>query len=201
LFDDPREEVFEPEDPEPMGEGEVRDHVARRGTAPLALRFDAPDLVADQLFPQLRRSEAGLVRGLEEAGFDPLRSDAWASESDRGFEEAVLLVELAHAELPRIERHDGPPVSAAEHARGFCGAYEGSEAYGPFLDGERYAVERERDVRTPAAFVEERLFDVALGAHVGTALEAGYERLTGEAVARLADAFGPQLRRYFEPRP
>ncbi len=201
LLAEPRIELFEPREPEPIGSEDVRVHLARRGTAALALRFDPPDLVADQLYPQLRRSERGLVRGLEKAGFGPLRSDAWASEGADGFEEAVLFVELAHAELPAVERHGGPPVSAGEHARGFYAAYADGDAYGPFLDGERYAVERERELRTPAAFVREKLFDVALGAHVETALEEEYELLTDEQVAVLADAFGEELRRYFEPRP
>jgi len=197
----PRVELFEPREPGPLGAPELHDHLARRGTAALALRFGAPDVVEDQLYPQLRRSERGLVQGLEEAGFGPLRSDAWASESESGFEECVLFVECAHAELPGIERHRGPPVSAGEHARGFYSAYADADAYGPFLDGERYVVERERDVRTPDAFVREKLFDVALGAHVETALEEGYDVLADDEVTALADEFGRELRRYFEPRP
>jgi len=62
---DPDEAVFEPDSPEPLDAAGVREHVERRGTTPLAVVFDAPDLVDDQLYPQLYRSRDGLVRGLE----------------------------------------------------------------------------------------------------------------------------------------
>jgi tRNA nucleotidyltransferase (CCA-adding enzyme) len=45
------------------------------------------------------------------------------------------------------------------------------------------------------------VFDVALGAHVEDALEAGYDVLVGEEVAALAEAFGVELARYFDPSP
>jgi len=202
LLADPREELFVRDDPAPLEAAGVREHLRQRGTAPLALRFSMPELVSDQLYPQLRRSREGLIRGLDDAGFDPLRSAAWAtrSESEEGWT-CVLLVELAHDTLPVIERHEGPPVSASEHARGFYEGYADGPAYGPFLDGGRYVVERERELRTPAEFLDARLFEVALGAHVETALESGYDALTGEGIAELADRFGEELRRYFEPRP
>ena len=58
---------------------------------------------------------------------------------------AVLLFELSVAERPAVERHEGPPVGAREHAEAFYGLYEDAAAYGPFLDGGRYVVERDRE--------------------------------------------------------
>ena len=195
LLADPREGTFFPDPPAPLSREAVREHVERRGTTPLAVRFGTPELVDDQLYPQLRRSLSGLVRGLEGAGFETLRAATFADG------DAVLFVELSRAELPAIERHEGPPVHVASHATDFHEAYADGDAYGPFVDGDRYVVERERAVTTAAEFVEERLFDVALGAHVETALEADYELLAGTDVAALADAFGVELARYFDPKP
>ena len=150
----------------------------------------------DQLYPQLRRSRSGLVRGLEGADFDVLRSAAWARER------AVLFVELSVATRPAVERHEGPPVWAAEHGRRFFETYEGDPSVtGPFIDGDRYVVERERETRTAESFAEERLFEVALGARIEPALEAGYTVLSGTDVAPLADEFGAELAAFFEPRP
>jgi tRNA nucleotidyltransferase (CCA-adding enzyme) len=197
LLDDPDEAAFERTSPEPLSAGAVREHVRRRGTTPLALRFDAPDAVEDQLYPQLRRSLGGLVDELDRRGFDVLRSAAWADES------AVLLIELAVAELPAIERHEGPPVAVRAHAEGFHDKYaDDPDAYGPFVDGGRYVVERERASRTAAGLVEsDAVFDVGLGPAVEHELETGYEVLVGEDVADLAAEFGVELAAHFEPRP
>ncbi|MFB6270997.1 MAG: CCA tRNA nucleotidyltransferase [Halobacterium sp.] len=195
FLDDPSVDVFEPREPDALTASDVREYVDDRGTTPLAVVFDAPDLVDDQLYPQLYRSRDGLARGLEEYGFDVLRAATWADDR------AVLFAELAVSELPAVERHEGPPVYVESHAQGFYGKYEDGDAYGPFLDGDRYVVERDRSVRTAREFAEKRLSEVALGAHVESIVEAGdYDVLTGGEVASLADEFGVQFAAYFRPR-
>ncbi|MFT4882806.1 MAG: tRNA nucleotidyltransferase (CCA-adding enzyme) [Natronomonas sp.] len=197
LLAEPRAELFEPSEPAPLSAEAVRDHVAERETAPVALRFDAPDIVEDQLYPQLDKSLAGIEGALKRAGFAPLRSARFADES------AVLLVECSVAELPAIARHDGPPVGVRSHAEGFYDAYADDEdATGPFIDEEgRYVVERPRDARTPAELLDARLFEVSLGPHIESALAADYEVMVGEELGELAEEFGVELARYFEPRP
>ncbi len=196
LLENPRIERFEADDPEPLSPAELEAHLLRRGTTPVAIRFDAPDLVSDQLYPQLERSRAGLVDALTRRDFEVCRSDAWADES------GVLLAELAVAERPAIERHEGPPVHVRQHAESFCDAWADDETvYGPFIDGDRYVVEREREYTSAPAFLEEALLTVRLGAHIQTALEDSYEVLVGDELTALCEEFGVELRTYFEPTP
>lgn len=190
---DPSEAPFFPRDRAPLDAAGVRATVTDRETTPIAIRFDPPDVVDDQLYPQLRRSLDGLVRGLETHGFEVLRGATFADET------AVLLVELSVDRLPAVERHEGPPVHVADHARGFYEKYADTDAYGPFIEEDRYVVERERTISTARSFVERRLFDVALGAQVATALEEGYDLLEGEAIAALTPEFGTPLADYFDP--
>jgi len=118
-------------------------------------------------------------------------------------ENAVVFAELAVDERPAVERHEGPPVHVRDHAAGFYESYaDDSDTYGPFIEGERYVTEREREFTTARAFLEsDRLFDVGLGAHVETALEDEYEVLIGPEITALLAEFGTELRTYFEPRP
>ncbi|MEF8839008.1 MAG: CCA tRNA nucleotidyltransferase [Haloarculaceae archaeon] len=197
LLTDPRVALFEATDPGPLDIEGIREHVERRGTTPVAVRFEAPDVVDDQLWPQLRTSLDGVADELQRRGFDVLRRVAMAEET------GVLLVELAVAERPAVERHEGPPVHVRDHAERFVAAYAGdSDVYGPFVDGDRYVVERERAFTTAVAFLEsDALFDVGLGVDVKAALEAGYDVLAGSDLAACADEFGVPLARYFDPTP
>ncbi|WP_129114548.1 CCA tRNA nucleotidyltransferase [Halegenticoccus tardaugens] len=196
LLADPREELFFPPERPPLTEAAVGDRIAERGTAPVAVVLDAPDIVEDQLYPQLRKSLDGIASELDRRGFAPLRAAAFADGR------AVLFVELTVGSLPAVERHRGPPVAVRRHASGFFAKYEDADVYGPFLDGDRYAVEREREFRTAADFLRsDALFDVALGARVETRLRDGYRVLVGAEVATLADEFGDELADYFDPRP
>ncbi|USZ70717.1 CCA tRNA nucleotidyltransferase [Natronosalvus halobius] len=197
LLESPRIDLFEPDETVPLETDELAAHIDRRETTPVAIRFDAPNLVDDQLYPQLQKSLDGVVSGLERREFDVLRAEAFADAS------AVLLVELTVAERPAVERHEGPPVHVRSHAEGFHDAYADDEAvYGPFIDGDRYVVERDREFTDAVSFLEsDRLLDVGLGAHVETALEGEYEVLVGPDVSALLEEFGAGLRTYFEPTP
>jgi len=200
LLSDPSVDRFESRAPEPLDAAAVREHVRARGTHPVAVRFDAPDVVDDQLYPQLDRSLSGVRDELDRRGFDPLRAARFADGS------AVLFVECGVAERPAVERHEGPPIGVREHAESFYEEYvdAGTDAgvYGPFLDGDRYVVERDRAVTTPGELLaSDAIFDVSLGSHVESALSDGYETLVGESVAALAGEFGVELARYFDPWP
>ncbi|MFB6155741.1 MAG: CCA tRNA nucleotidyltransferase [Haloferacaceae archaeon] len=197
LLSDPREELFEPVSRTPLSVEAAREHLSRRGTTPVAVVFDAPDLVDDQLYPQLRRSLHGIADELDRRGFTSIRSATFADGR------AVLLVELEVADLPAVERHDGPPVHVREHASQFFETYEDADVYGPFVDGDRYVVERERGFTSAVELLrDDAVFDVALGAHVERVMaDDGYDVLVGAEVAALADEFGEELATYFDPRP
>ena len=201
---DPRENAFFPSDPDPLSMEEVFEHVDRRGTTPVAVAFDAPDVVDDQLYPQLRKSLNGVTDELDRRGFVPVRATAFANDR------AVLFVELAVARLPSVERHRGPPVSVRSHAEGFFERYaDADDVYGPFIDGDRYVVEREREYDSAVDFLRsDALFDVALGAHVERVVRSrGYDVLVGDEVAALvgndtdSGEFAAEFARYFAPRP
>ncbi|WP_418281379.1 CCA tRNA nucleotidyltransferase [Halorubrum sp. DTA98] len=213
LLANPREEPFLAADPDPLDAGEVREHLDRRGATPVAVVFDAPELVDDQLWPQLRRSLDGIVRGLNGHGFDVLRAQAMVSEEPadpavseraRPHDRAALYAELDAAERPRIERHEGPPVAVRKHAARFYETYADDvdpDTYGPFIDGDRYVVEREREFTTARQYLEsDSAGDVALGAHVEREF-ADRDVLVGDAVATLTDEFGGALREFYEPHP
>ena len=211
LLADPRPELFVPREPDPADADRVRSAFEARGTTPLALRLTVPNLVDDQLWPQLRRSVSGIAGELDRRGFDVFRTDAFAQPhgvepGDPGGPDAdtgrtvVLLFELAVAERPCLERHEGPPVHVGEHAASFCDAYADSDARGPFLDDDRYVVEREREFTTARGFLAgDALLDVALGAAIERALAEEYDLLVGDELGSLAGAFGTQLGRYLDP--
>lgn len=192
---DPTGSAFEPRRPDPLSATDVRDRIERRGTTPLALRFSAPDVVDDQLYPQLDKSLSSIEDALDRAGFEPIRSARFADDT------AVLLVECEIAERSAVERHEGPPIDVRCHAEKFFERYESADVTGPFIDANRYVVEKARTHRTPAAHLEAVLADLSLGPDVRSAVESDVELLAGSELESLADEFGPQLADYFEPRP
>ncbi len=206
FLETPEVERFFPPSRDPLSPEAVTDHIRRRGTTPIAVQFDSPDLVSDQLWPQLRKSLSGVRDGLEARGFDVVRSRAMAGD------QAVLFFELSVASRPAIAYHEGPPVSVRNHAQEFYQTYAEEAptdtsdepgpggAYGPLIDDDRYVVERPRKFTDAASFLEsDDLLDVSLGAGLVDALD-NREVIVETAVAELATEFGAEFREYFEPR-
>jgi tRNA nucleotidyltransferase (CCA-adding enzyme) len=196
VLGDPRVGAFFPESPDPLPEAAIERHVARRDTTPVAVVFEAPDLVDDELYPQLRKSLAGVGDALDRRGFEVLRRSTFARDR------AVLLFELEVAKRPAIERHEGPPVHARDHAEGFYGKYADADVYGPFVQGDRYVVEREREYTEPTGFLDgDTVLSARLGPAVENALSTEHTVLSGAEIAALAGEFGVDLARYFDPSP
>lgn len=196
ILANPRVAAFFPAPPEPLSVADVEAHITARGTTPLALVFPTPDLVDDELYPQLRKSLDGIGDELDRRGFDVLRQSVFADTR------AVLLFELAVPTRPRVTRHLGPPVAVRKHAETFYDTYADEDAYGPFIDGNRYVVERAREFDTARAFLEsDALFETRLGPAIEAALREDATILEGQEVTELADAFGVAFARYFAPSP
>jgi tRNA nucleotidyltransferase (CCA-adding enzyme) len=194
---EPRVERWFPDTPEPIDAAAVREHVRERGTTPVAIAVDRPDLVDDELYPQLRKSLNGLGDALASHGFPAIRQRVFAADR------AVLWFELETAARPTVERHQGPPVHVRDHAERFLEQYaDDPGVYGPFIEADRYVVERDRAFPSAVEFLEsDAVFEARLGPAVSRQLEAGYELLVGEDVAGLADEFGAALADYFDPGP
>jgi len=117
---------------------------------------------------------------------------------------AALYAELETTTRPAVERHEGPPVAVRQHAERFYETYADDvdpETYGPFINGDRYVVERQREFTTVRGYLESAAAsNVALGAQVELTF-ADRDVLVGEAVATLTDRFGSALQSFYEPHP
>ena len=190
----PDESFFFPEEPEPMEAGELRQRIDERGTRLVSVVFDAPDVVDDQLYPQLRKTRRSLVGELGRLGFDIVRADGFADGR------AVILVEANVGVQSNVEKHVGPPVHLREHGSAFAERYDNAAVVGPYIQDGRYVVEREREHTTVEGFVRsDDLFEISMGKHVEDEIRDGYEVLVGEDCTALLEEFGAEFARYFEP--
>ena len=194
LLEEPTVERFDVSAVEPISTDELSAHIERRQTIPMAILAPAPDVVDDQLYPQLRRTRDGIVDALEARGFAVLRAEAFAQDR------MLLYLDLATAKLPAVERHVGPPVHVQEHASAFLDRWEDSASYGPFIDGNRYVVEREREFTSASSFLRsDALLDARLGADLATMIANERTILVGEQVLDLLPSFGQEIATFYDP--
>ncbi len=182
----PSIDFFFPPRAPPIKKGELKKLLATRGTLLMAVSFEAPDIVEDTLYPQLRKAEGSLARMLERHEFKVYRSDVYSNGR------SAIVLEMLVWELPAIERHYGPPIQEREHGEKFRDKYP--DAY---VLGCRYAVDVPRKYTTAVELIRDQLPSCGLGKHVAVAVSGGFDVLLDEDVLGLGPEFASFLARFF----
>ena len=184
----PSKEFFVPRKDPPLRETEFKRLVEERGTEFVMVLFEAPEVVEDILFPQLRKAEASVTNLMERHGFKVYRSDVSVEGA-----KAFLLFELLVWTLPRIKKHVGPPVTSKYHADEFKSKYTSSPL---FIENGRYVVEVERRYADVISLLKNELSSCSLGKQVSESIERGYEVLRADEIRFFGD-LGSFFRGYF----
>lgn len=100
---------------------EIRKMMRQRGTRCLAVRFPAPKVVPDVLWPQLKKTAQALVRKLSELDFSVFGYYHWSDGT-----ECVILLELDRWELPAVRKALGPGIRFAKDVDEFVQRHAGA---------------------------------------------------------------------------
>jgi tRNA nucleotidyltransferase (CCA-adding enzyme) len=176
----PNERFFFPRPLTPLSLPKLRALARRRAAGLLAISLPAPMVTEDVLYPQLRKAHRAFG--------DLLQRNAFAvfdSRFDLVGKEAVFLFELTTHELPRVARHEGPPVWV-KNAKDFLDKWRASRKTiaGPYVRGERWTVDVAREATTPAALVRARWRDLGLGKDLEKAARRSLRTRAGPAALR-----------------
>src|SRR5690606_20193418 len=98
----------------------IKESFKKRETKTLLLSFNAPNIPADALYPQIEKTANSLVRLVERKGFRIFGSAYWTDEKEK----ILILLEFETWKLPSISKHQGPPVWSAEHEEKFLEKYK-----------------------------------------------------------------------------
>ncbi len=191
----PSLDFFFPERIAPLSDEDLQELISQRGSLLILVDFQAPPVVEDVLYPQLRKAEESAKALLERQGFRLLRSDV-GDYRDR----AVMLFEMEVWEQSRVSRRMGPPVSEAEHLSRFLAAHD-KPISGPYIAGGRVVVEVPRKYTRAADLLAAEIGNLSLGKHLSMAVRSGHNILVGPRVAEIKDdGFRTFLARYFQAK-
>lgn len=125
-----------------------------RKTKLIGIEFDKPDLVDDTLYPQLYKTEKWIKNLLKNYNFNLTRSSVYSDDK-----KALVLFEIWN-NLPKVEKHFGPPVTSQKHSEKFLQKYLKKEKdlfTGPYIEEDRWIVERKRNHTTPTNLIKEKI--------------------------------------------
>jgi tRNA nucleotidyltransferase (CCA-adding enzyme) len=105
-----------------------------RGTYFYGICFEPPDIIAENLYPQLRKLERRVASYLGENDFSIVRHHSWTDES----ENAYIIVEVEKRALSKYKRVAGPTINSGE-IDNFLEKYLGNK-YKPYIEGGQFFV-------------------------------------------------------------
>lgn len=189
----PEREFFFPSNVEPLSDEELLTRIQERGSTLILIEFQAPDVVDDILFPQLRKAEEAVKALLEKYNFSFLRSDVGCYGG-----KAAMLFELDVWQLPRVSRRMGPPVWEAEHLSRFLEAHPHTLS-GPYVEGGRTMVEIPRKFTSARDLLASEINNLSLGKHLTKAAARGHNIYVGRELVGIKETdFRVLMARYLK---
>jgi len=192
---DPDIEFFFPDEPPALSDQELERRIQERKSGLFLIEFEAPPVVEDVLFPQLRKAEDAVKALLERNGFSVLRSDV-----DAFRDRALMLFELEVWDLPRVSKRIGPPIWEEIHLAKFLAAHP-KPLSGPYIEEGRAVVDLCRKYTSAHDLLAAELGNLSLGKHLAPAVRKGHKIYLGRELPGLP---GHELRlflsRFLEAR-
>jgi tRNA nucleotidyltransferase (CCA-adding enzyme) len=155
----PSERFFFPRPLKPLAVPKLRSLAKKRSAGLLAISIPAPAVTEDVLYPQLRKAHRAFLDVFHRDEFQ-----VFDSRFDLVGKEALFLFEFAVDSLPRVSRHEGPPVWV-KNAKAFLDKWQRSPKTiaGPFIQGDRWVVDVARGATTASTLVKATWRDLSLG--------------------------------------
>ncbi len=171
FLSDPKEGYFFDKEID-LNRNEIKTEFESRETKTFLIRFKPPEIPADALYPQIKKTENSLRGVLEREDFKVFNTDSWTDESQN----VIILLEMRIWKLPRIKKHLGPFVWSKGHQTKFMEKYN-NKAY---VEENRWIAEVDRKYKEVKPFldnilVENKIGFLKFGKHIKAEILKEYE--------------------------
>lgn len=164
----PSESFFKQEE-QTLSANKITEKMTQRGTEFIGILIDTPTtLVEDTLIPQLRKTQESTHTVLKELNFPVVSS--FVDSTDQ---KSILVFELETTTLPKMEKHQGPPVEMKDPTERFITSLS-DEAQGPFIKDNRIVARVQREFTDVQDFLRSDSFrqQVSIGSDLKSVIES-----------------------------
>jgi len=144
------------------------------GREVFAVLFKHPVLIPDVLWGQLMKLERSMLEIMAREDFHTYRSTLWSNEK----QESAILVESDQTKLPAVKVQRGPPVSKGVDSTAFLEKHLRARdtVRGPWIEGDRWMVEKKRKISTIGELVKAAVREEAYGLTMPKQLGESFRR-------------------------
>jgi len=166
-------EFFYPKPPRTLTTEEISALMKDRNTFILGLVFEAPKVVDDILYPQLRKCKQAISMQCVQNGFFIYDSDFEVIGSD-----TLMLFEFEVHQLPEVMKHRGPPIWVKDVERFLEKWRSATDTYSePYIEDDHWVVDIRRKFTNVNELVKELIGELSLGKNINESIKKGYTLL------------------------
>jgi len=183
----PNAELFYPPETAALPAKELKQKLAKRGSAIIFLTFEKVDAVPDILWGQLYKSQRSLRKLIQLNGFNVLRDLPWSDEKTVN----MFMFELEQRFISLVKKHLGPPLEKKNECEKFLLKHVRSSntVSGPYIEDGRWVVEIRRKYTDAVVLLKDKLGDggrsTGVAEQISKKLREGFRIFVNEEIVEV----------------
>ncbi|MDG6219343.1 MAG: hypothetical protein QCI00_07870, partial [Candidatus Thermoplasmatota archaeon] len=155
----------------------IKEVVNKQPAVYLGIRFKKPQIINENLYPQLRKACKAIENASTREGFSIYDT---CFHIDTKKDKVYILIKTDKAPLSETYTHEGPPLSLQKNTKEFIKKWKNHPATikAPFQQNERTYVGVRRAYQNLSDYLNHHLLTFSLGRHIDASLAQEYEILT-----------------------
>jgi len=181
---------FFPNPIKPWPINKIKKEIHKQNAKYIGIRFDEPNIIDENLYPQIRKAEKSIVNASKRNGFKIYDSNFFIDEKNK---KTYIIIKTDKKDLSKTKIHLGPPNDLKENVKSFKMKWKNNDRLVKFCIGknDRINVEIKRKYRNIEDFLKYKISDFSLGKDIDKAIKKG------KIILRENDLFKENLRIYW----
>jgi tRNA nucleotidyltransferase (CCA-adding enzyme) len=170
----PRITFFFPNDVKPWSLKKIRSEIQKQECLYIGIKLAKPDLIAENLYPQLRKATRSIWEACKRYDFTIYDSTFHIDEKN---ERIFIIIKAKSEPLSKTVVHMGPPVELKKNATEFLSKWSNDPKVvkKPYEKNGRLYVEIKRDYRKIKDFLKNQTKHLSMGKHLDDVIKRNYE--------------------------
>jgi len=168
-------EFFFPKKIKPLSKKQILKMMNERKTGFTALVFDKPDIIDDNLYPQLRKCEKTIHSLCTENDFKVIDSGFYTGD------EVFMVFEFESLKLSNMKKHYGPMIFMPD-AKNFMEKWKKNVFTKPYIEKNRWAVNIKRKYPDASDLINKKITGLSIGKDVLKCVHKNFRVFEGKNI-------------------
>jgi len=165
---------FFPNKINPWSIKKIIDTIKKQKCKYIGVKFEKPDIIDENLYPQIRKSARSIYESGNRYGFNIKDVSFHIDESDKYI---LLVIKTSHEPLPKTFVHIGPPLKIKKNTEEFLNKWKENERVTkkPYEKNGRLYVELKREYTKIEEFLKDEVKNLSMGKHLDPIVDKKYK--------------------------